>query len=56
MPVVTADGIVGKLKDVFDHKSLVLLITDQTSGVGVILDTTRMRGDSAREAFWRSRR
>ncbi len=44
MPVVTADGIVGKLKDVFDHKSLVLLITDRTSGVGVTLETTRTRG------------
>jgi rod shape-determining protein MreC len=44
MPVVTADGIVGKLKDVFDHKSLVLLVSDPTSGVGVILETTRTRG------------
>ena len=44
MPVMTADGIVGKLKDVFDHKSLVLLISDPTSGVGVMLETTRTRG------------
>jgi rod shape-determining protein MreC len=44
MPVVTADGVVGRLKDVFDHKSLVLLVTDPTSGVGVILETTRTRG------------
>jgi len=44
MPVVTADGIVGRLRDVFDHKSLVLLISDPTSGVGVILETTRTRG------------
>src|SRR5580704_12541049 len=44
MPVVTADGIVGKLKDVFDHKGLVLLVSDPTSGVGVILETTRTRG------------
>ncbi len=44
MPVMTADGIVGKLKDVFDHKSLVVLINDPTSGVGVILETTRTRG------------
>ena len=44
MPVVTGDGIVGKLKDVFDHKSLVLLVSDPTSGVGVILETTRTRG------------
>jgi rod shape-determining protein MreC len=44
MPVTTADGIVGKLKDVFPHTSQVLLITDPTSGVGVILETTRTRG------------
>jgi rod shape-determining protein MreC len=44
MPVMTADGIVGKLKDVFDHTSQVLLISDPTSGVGVILETTRTRG------------
>jgi len=44
MPVVTGDGIVGKLKDVFDHKSLVVLISDPTSGVGVMLETTRARG------------
>ena len=44
MPVVTADGIVGKLKDVFDHKSQVLLISDHTSGVGVTMETTRTRG------------
>jgi rod shape-determining protein MreC len=44
MPVVTADGVVGKLKDVFDHTSQVLEISDATSGVGVILQTTRTRG------------
>ncbi len=44
MPVITADGIVGKLKDVFPHTSQVLLVTDPTSGVGVILQTTRTRG------------
>ncbi len=44
MPVVTGDGIVGKLRDVFDHKSLVLLVSDPTSGVGVVLETTRTRG------------
>jgi rod shape-determining protein MreC len=44
MPVVTGDGIVGKLKDVFDRKSLVLLVSDPTSGVGVILESTRTRG------------
>lgn len=44
MPVVTADGIVGRLRDVFDHKSLVLLVSDPTSGVGAVLETTRTRG------------
>jgi len=44
MPVITADGIVGKLKDVFSDTSQVLLITDPTSGVGVILQSTRTRG------------
>lgn len=44
MPVITADGIVGKVKDVFPHTSQVLLITDPTSGVGVVLQTTRTQG------------
>lgn len=44
MPVITADGIVGKVKDVFPHTSQVLLVTDPTSGVGVILENTRIRG------------
>lgn len=44
MPVITADGIVGKVKDVFPHTSQVLLVSDPTSGVGVILETTRIRG------------
>ena len=44
MPVVTEEGIVGRLRDVFDHKSLVLLVSDPTSGVGVVLETTRTRG------------
>ena len=44
MPVVTADGVVGKLKDVFPHISQVLEISDTTSGVGALLQTTRIRG------------
>jgi rod shape-determining protein MreC len=44
MPVITADGIVGKLKDVFPHTSQVLLATDPTSGLGVVLQDTRVRG------------
>jgi rod shape-determining protein MreC len=44
MAVITADGIVGKVRDVFPHSSQVLAINDQTSGAGVILETTRIRG------------
>src|SRR5580658_6539674 len=41
---ITADGIVGKVRDVFPHSSQVLAINDQSSGAGVILETTRIRG------------
>jgi rod shape-determining protein MreC len=41
--VITPDGIIGKLRDVFPHTSQVLLINDQTSGAGVVLATTRIR-------------
>ena len=41
--VITPDGIIGKLRDVFPHTSQVLLINDQTSGAGVVLVTTRVR-------------
>ena len=44
MAVVTADGIVGKVRDAFAHTAQVLLINDQSSGAGVILETTRIRG------------
>ncbi len=44
MAVITADGIVGKVRDVFPTTSQVLMINDQTSGAGVILETTRIRG------------
>ena len=44
MPVITPDGIVGRLKDVFPHTSQLLVINDQTSGAGVLLQTTRLRG------------
>jgi rod shape-determining protein MreC len=43
-PVITPDGIVGKLVEVFPHTSQVLEINDQTSGAGVLLETTRLRG------------
>ena len=42
--VITPDGIVGKVRDVFSHTAQVLLINDQTSGAGVILEKTRIRG------------
>ncbi len=44
MAVITADGIVGKVRDVFSNTAQVLMINDQTSGAGVILETTRIRG------------
>jgi rod shape-determining protein MreC len=43
MAVITPDGIVGKLRDVFPHTAQVLLINDQTSGAGVLLASTRIR-------------
>jgi rod shape-determining protein MreC len=44
MAVISADGIVGKVRDVFPRTAQVLVINDQTSGAGVILETTRIRG------------
>jgi rod shape-determining protein MreC len=44
MAVISADGIVGKVRDVFPHTAQVLAINDPTSGAGVILETTRIRG------------
>src|SRR5271155_2703782 len=47
MAVITGDGIVGKVlrADRADrHVAQVLLINDQTSGVGAILDKTRLQG------------
>ncbi len=44
MAVITAEGIVGKVRDVFPNTAQVLVINDQTSGAGVILETTRIRG------------
>jgi len=44
MAVITADGIVGKIREVFPHTAQVLAINDQTSGAGVILEATRIRG------------
>jgi rod shape-determining protein MreC len=44
MAVITPDGIVGKVREVFPHSAQVLAINDQTSGAGVILESTRIRG------------
>ncbi|MGD0729631.1 MAG: rod shape-determining protein MreC [Terracidiphilus sp.] len=51
MAVITADGIVGKIRDVFPTSAQVLAINDQTSGAGVILETTRIRGILRGNAF-----
>jgi rod shape-determining protein MreC len=42
--VVTMDGIVGKVREVFPHSAQVLAINDPSSGAGVILESTRIRG------------
>jgi rod shape-determining protein MreC len=44
MAVITPDGIVGKVKDVFGPSSQVLLINDHDSGAGVILEQSRLQG------------
>jgi rod shape-determining protein MreC len=44
MAVITSDGVVGKVLRVYRSTALVLLIDDQTSGVGSILDKTRLQG------------
>ena len=44
MAVITPDGIVGKIKDVFPLSSQVLLINDHDSGAGVILERSRLQG------------
>jgi rod shape-determining protein MreC len=43
MPVITQDGVVGKLRDVFPATAEVLEINDQSSGAGVILASIRIR-------------
>jgi rod shape-determining protein MreC len=44
MAVITSDGIVGKVLTVFPSVAQVLLINDQSSGVGAILEKTRLQG------------
>lgn len=44
MAVITADGVVGKVLHAYSSTSLVLLVSDQTSGVGAILERSRLQG------------
>jgi len=44
MAVITADGVVGKVLRALGSTSQVLLINDQSSGVGAILDKSRLQG------------
>ncbi|HXX46068.1 MAG TPA: rod shape-determining protein MreC [Candidatus Acidoferrales bacterium] len=44
MAVITPDGIVGKIVEVFPNTSQVLLISDRDSGVGALLADTRTHG------------
>lgn len=43
LAVVTPEGVVGKIISVFRHSSQVLLITDPSSGVGCLLERTRVQ-------------
>jgi len=43
MAVITQDGVVGKIRDVDPTTAHILEINDQTSGAGVILESTRIR-------------
>ncbi len=44
MPVITPDGIVGKVFRVYPTSSLVLEINDSSSGAGVIMEKSRLQG------------
>jgi rod shape-determining protein MreC len=44
MAVITAGAVVGKVLRVYRSTSLILLINDQTSGVGAILEKSRLQG------------
>jgi rod shape-determining protein MreC len=43
MPVITPDGVVGKLRDVFPGTAQLLLLNDVTSGAGVLMQSSRIR-------------
>ncbi|HEV2115030.1 MAG TPA: rod shape-determining protein MreC [Terriglobales bacterium] len=44
MAVITAEGVVGKVLRIFPTSSQVLLINDPSSGVGAILEKSRLQG------------
>jgi rod shape-determining protein MreC len=44
MAVITSGGIVGKVLRAYPSTSLVLMINDQSSGVGAMLDKSRLQG------------
>ena len=44
MAVITAGGIVGKVLHAYPSTSLVLMINDQSSGVGAMLEKSRLQG------------
>jgi len=44
MPVITPDGVVGKVLAVFGDTSQVLMINDPTSGVGAMMVNSRLQG------------
>jgi rod shape-determining protein MreC len=44
LAVITPAGIVGKIIAVFPHSAQVLLITDPSSGVGCVLEKSRVQG------------
>lgn len=44
LPVVTPEGVVGKILAVYPHTAQVLLITDPSCGVGCMLGVSRLQG------------
>jgi rod shape-determining protein MreC len=44
LAVITPEGIVGKIIAIFPHSAQVLLISDPSSGVGCILEKSRLQG------------
>jgi len=44
MAVLTADGVAGKILEVYPRTAQVLLVTDRESGVGALLEDTRTLG------------